>query len=113
VKFLTEEAVLNCKHGGVVRNQPSQRFVRIGGDRVLVEDDPEARDIDRCPNRGPHGIRKCGKTLKVRGGYSKFIRIDRHPVSLDNTWGLTDGTPPGVVKYVVIRPGQELVAGDA
>ena len=113
MKFLTEKAVLNCKHGGVVRNEPTQLLVRIGGDRVLVDDNPEARDIDRCPNRGPHGIKKCGKTLKVREGYSKFIRIGGKAVSLDNTWGLTDGTPPGVVKYVVIKPGQELVSGTA
>jgi hypothetical protein len=80
---------------------------------VLVDNDPEMRDIDRCPNRGPHGIKPCTKTLKVRLGYSAFISIDGHAVSLDNLWGFTDGTPPGIVKYVVIDPAQQFVSGAA
>ena len=113
MKFLTEKASLKCLHKGVVRNVPSQPWVTIEHESVLVDNDPEMRDIDRCPNRGPHGIKPCGKTLPVRLGYSVFIRIDTHAVCLDNLWGLTDGTPPGVVKYNVIDPGQTFVAGVA
>jgi hypothetical protein len=34
-------------------------------------------------------------------------------VCLDNLWGLTDGTPPGVVKYNVVDPAQKFVDGAA
>ena len=113
MKFLTEKASLKCLHKGVVRNKPSQPWVTIEHESVLVDKDPEGRDIDRCPNRGPHGIKPCGKTLPVRLGYSTFIRIDGHAVCLDNLWGLTDGTPPGIVNYNVVDPGQTFVAGVA
>lgn len=112
MKYLTEDADLVCAHRGVVRVKPSQSLVRIDDRRVLVEKDPEGKDIDRCPNRGPQ-IKKCGKTLRVRIGYSTFMRIDGRRICIDNLSGLTNGTPPGVVKYLVRDPGQQLVAGSA
>jgi hypothetical protein len=112
MKFLTEDADLVCTHRGVVEIKPTQTLVTIDGRRVLVETDPEGKEINRCPNRGPQ-IKKCGKTLRVRVGYSTFIRIDGRRVCLDNLSGLTNGTPPGVVKYIVRDPGQQLVAGAA
>ena len=110
MKFLTQDADLVCAHRGVVKIYATQVLVIIDGRRVLVETDPEGKEIDRCPNRGPE-IKKCGKTLRVRVGYSTFIRIDGRRVCLDNLSGLTNGTPPGVVKYMVRDPGQQLVAG--
>jgi hypothetical protein len=112
VKFLTEDADLVCAHRGVVEVKPTQTLVTIDGRRALVESDPEEKEINRCPNRGPN-IKKCGKTLRVQVGYSTFIRIDGRRVCLDNVSGLTNGTPPGVVKYLVRDPGQQLVAGGA
>jgi hypothetical protein len=113
MKLLTDAASLKCLHMGVVRNKASQTWVTIAEHPVLVDNDPETRDIDRCPNRGPHGIKPCGKTLKVTQGYSVFIRIDGHAVCLDNLWGFTDGTPPGIVKYNVVDPAQNFVTGAA
>jgi hypothetical protein len=113
VKLLTEDAVFKCQHSGVVEVAPTQDYVRIDGRRVLVEDNPEGRDIDWCPNRNLAGIRPCDNSLKVREGYSAFVAIDQHAVCLDNLWGLTDGTPPGAVKYEVRAPGQEYVSGAA
>jgi hypothetical protein len=113
MKFLVEKSSLKCLHMGAVRNQASQKWVTIAKSAVLVATDPEGRDIDHCPNRGPEGIKPCGKTLKVHQGYSTFIRISKHAVCIDNLWGLTDGTPPGVVKYNVIDPAQTFVAGAA
>jgi hypothetical protein len=110
VKFLTEDAALVCAHRGIVQIEPTQKLVTIDGRRVLVETDPESKEINRCPNRGPQ-IKKCGKTLRVRVGYSTFIRIDGRRVCLDNLSGLTNGTPPGVVKYRVRDAGQQLVLG--
>jgi len=42
--------------------------------------------------------------LKVEVGYSDFISIDGKHVTLDSLSGLTDGTPPGIVKYKVNDP---------
>ena len=112
MRILTEDADLVCGHRGVVRVKPSQTYVTIARRRVLVEGDPERKDIDRCPNRGPQ-IKACGRTLKVQKGYSTFIRIDGKPLCLDSVVGITDGTPPGSVPYLVRDPGQKFVGGAA
>lgn len=110
MRWLTEDATLVCDHGGRVKIVPTQTLVRIRGRRVLVEPDPEGRSIAACPNVNPViGLRPCVTTLKVKQGYSGFIRIGRQPVSLDSVSGLTDGSPPGTVRYTVVDPGQALV----
>lgn len=110
MKILTEDAVVVCAHElGTVKNQPSQDWVTIGKRRILVEKDPEGRTISNCPNIGA-AIKPCQHTLPVQEGYSPFIRIDGHRICLDTVTGLTDGTPPGVVKYHVRTPGQEFVS---
>lgn len=109
MKWLTEDAVINCKHElGIVKLAPSQDLVTIEQRKVLVENDPENRPIAGCPNIGAT-IKPCTKTLKVEEGYSDFLRINGHRICLDTVTGLTEGTPPGVVKYVVRSPGQKLV----
>ena len=109
MKWLTEDAVLNCKHIlGIVKISPTQDLVTIGQRKVLVEDNPENKSIVGCPNIGAT-IKPCTKTLKVEAGYSDFLRINGRRICLDSVTGLTDGTPPGVVKYVVRSPGQQLV----
>jgi hypothetical protein len=113
MKILTEKSSLKCAHKAPVRNQASQKWVTIAKNAVLVKNDPEGRDIDHCPNRGPQGIKPCGKTLLVHQGYSTFITIGKHAVCLDNLWGLTDGTPPGIVRYNVVDPEQQFVDGSA
>ncbi len=107
--FLTEDAALVCDHEvGTVSIEPSQALVTIEGRRVLVETDPEGRAIAGCPNVGP-GIKACGRTLKVREGYSDLLSIEGRRVCLDTVTGLTDGTPPGAVTYTVRNPGQEIL----
>ena len=113
MEFLTEDATLVCAHEqGVIVNQPTQTLVTVAGRRVLVENDPEGRTIRGCPNIGAT-IKPCQKTLKVKEGYSAFVRIDGHSVCLVTVTGLTDGTPPGVVIYKVRQPGQDVVRADA
>jgi hypothetical protein len=110
MKWLTEDAALVCAHElGRVINQPTQDLVTIGHRRVLVENDPEGRTIVACPNVGAT-IKPCQHTLQVQQGYSDFIRIDKRRVCLDTVTGLTDGTPPGTIKYKVNNPGQDLVS---
>jgi hypothetical protein len=107
--LLTEDAVLTCKHElGVVGIVGTQSLVTIGGRRVLVEHDPEGRPVVGCPNVGAT-IKPCLLTLKVQAGYSDWIRVEGRRVSLDTITGLTDGTPPGIVKYQVRTPGQSFV----
>lgn len=110
MKWLTEDAVITCAHvQGIVHLAASQALLTIEQRKVLVENNPETRPISGCPNIGAT-IKPCTLTLKVEAGYSDFLRIDGRRVCLDTVTGLTDGTPPGVVKYTVRSPGQELVA---
>ena len=107
--LLTEDAVLTCKHElGIVGIVGTQNLLTIGGRTVLVESDPEGRPIAGCPNVGAT-IKPCLVTLKAQAGYSDWIRAEGRRVCLDTITGLTDGTPPGVVKYQVRSPGQSLV----
>ena len=111
IPWLTVDARLACDHGGSVGNKPSQDFVRIEKKIVLVSTDPEGRSISGCPNTAViMGMRPCVTTLKVTTGYSTFVRIGGNRVCLATVQGLTDGTPPGVVTYKVLTPGQNLVA---
>jgi hypothetical protein len=107
---ITEDALLMCEHpNGVVSLSPHQSFVTIAGRRVLVEADPEKRSISGCGNAAPP-MRPCLTTLAVKEGYSELVRIDGHRVCLDSVSGLTDGMPPGVVRYTVHRPGHKFVS---
>lgn len=109
MRWLTEDAVLVCKHElGRVGLAPVQDLVTIDGRRVLVESDPESRPIAGCPNYGP-AIKPCTHTLQVREGYSDWVRVGGRRVCLDAVRGLTDGTPPGTVEYIVRDAGQTFV----
>ncbi len=108
--LLTEDVLVVCQHElGTVSIQPTQDWVTISRRRVLVEPNPEGRPIKACPNIGAT-IKPCQTTLKVQEGYSDWIRIGGRRVCLDTVTGLTDGTPPGLVKYHVRQPGQQLVS---
>jgi hypothetical protein len=106
---LTEDAGVYCKHGpGKVSNKPTQELVTIAGRKVLVEPDPVGRPIAGCPSVVP--FKPCLTTLAVVKGYSEFIRVQGRRLCLDTITGFTDGTPPGVVTYVVRSAGQEFVS---
>ena len=108
--LLTYNSRLICKHElGTVANRNSQSFVAISGSPVLVEDDPEGRSIAGCPNVGAT-IKPCTTTLPVFKGYSDLVRIGGKRVCLDAMTGLTDGTPPGTVEYIVGFAGQDFVS---
>jgi len=109
MNLLTSAAVLCCDHvSGLVGIVPTQDWVRVGGVPLLVRDNPEQRPIVGCPNYGAT-IKPCLTTLAVQAGYSTFVRIGGRQACLDTVTGLTDGTPPGIVKYAVRNPGQQLV----
>jgi hypothetical protein len=107
--LLTDKARLACLHGGRVRVAASQHWVRIEGHPVQVEGDPVGKSILGCPNVGLM-IKPCMVTLHVARGYSNLLQVDGRRVCLDPVQGLTDGTPPGTVRYVVRNPGQHLVS---
>lgn len=107
---LNENGVLICLHQrGIVNDKASQNFVRIAKSPVQVDNDPESKSIGGCPNIGV-GIKPCTTTLKVTKGYSSWIKIGGRAICLDTVTGLTDGTPPGVVMYIVREPGQRFVS---
>jgi hypothetical protein len=93
---------------GQVQNVPTQNVVTIENRRVLVATNPEGKAIKGCPNIGA-AIRPCLTTLKVDHGYSPFLTVENHTICLDTVTGLTDGTPPGTVKYKVRHAGQPFV----
>ena len=106
--WLTEDADLRCAHeNGRVEIVPSQDLVRINSRRVLVVPDPIGRPVSGCPFVGP-GLKPCQTTITLRVGGSELVRILDHPVSLDTTAGLTDGSP-GTFEYHVRDPGQQMV----
>ena len=107
--ILTEDALLVCKHElGKVKVEATQELVTIGRRKVLVESDPEGQPISGCPLTYPIA-KRCDRTLAVQVGYADLLRIEGRRVCLDTVTGLTDGTPPGTVKYEVRQPGQGLV----
>ena len=109
MQLLTFKSRLVCAHMlGKVKLKHSQSFVRVSGAPVLVENDPEGCEISGCPNVGPT-IKPCTHTLRVKEGYSSLLRIEGKRVCLDSLLGLTDGTPPGTVKYKVNDPEQTWV----
>jgi hypothetical protein len=111
--LVTEKAMLNCAHvPGLVSLEPSQQLVRIDGQHILVQSDPEGRPIHGCPNIAL-GIVPCRNTVDVKSGYSTLIRIDGHAVCLASLKGLTDGTPPRTVLYTVRDPAQQLVVEES
>ena len=111
MKIIITTADVRCDHDGSVQNNPSQHWVSISGRPVLVDDDPEARAVARCPNVGAT-MKPCKKTLRVFEGYSTWIRVGGKAVVLDTLDGLTDGTVPGTVHYRVRSPGQSYVEVD-
>lgn len=114
MKILTQDVKMVCEHKGTVSINPGQNYVSVNGRLILIDDDPEKRIISGCSNGDPLGIsgtKSCTRTLKVKQGYSTWIRIDGKGVCLDSLTGITDGTPPGLVKYLIEDPGQGFVSG--
>lgn len=107
--FLTEKALIQCGHMGVVRIKATQSFVTINNAKVLVAKDPERRIIVGCPIAAPAG-KPCLLTLSAHKGYSTFLRINNRQICLDTITGFTDGVPPGVVHYKVTSSGQRFVS---
>lgn len=109
MQVITQDAIVACDHqNGLVALAPSQTLVYINGRNVLVEPDPVGKPIAGCPNVGPT-IKPCTTTLPVSAGYSDLARVDGRRICLDGVTGLTDGMPPGSVKYSVKTSGQNLV----
>lgn len=109
MRWITKQAKMVCAHElGVVVLSNAQDLVRIDGSPVLIDGDPEYRGIFGCPNMGPT-IKQCTCTLTATQGHSDFIRIGGRRVCLETITGLTNGTPPGAVKFGVRNPGQLFV----
>jgi hypothetical protein len=111
--ILNELAQLVCLHQlGKVQIEATQNLVTVEKKRVLVSPNPEGRSISGCPMYGAL-IKPCLHTLNVTEGYSHLVRIEGRHICLDTVSGLTDGTPPGVVRYKVNFAGQTFVSEKA
>lgn len=111
--LVTADARVVCRHElGKVSLVHSQDWVRAQGVPLLIEPDPGGRSISGCPNFSI-GIRPCLHTLSVRVGYSSFVAINGKRVVLASLAGFTDGTPPGVIDYIVRDPAQAFVRSSA
>jgi hypothetical protein len=109
MKVITEDAVLVCGHLlGKVKISITQEYVTVGGRKIMIEPDPVGKSISSCPNIGV-GIKPCTSTLRVVKGYCDFIKIGGKRICMDTLEGVTDGTPPGMVKYLVKKAGQEFM----
>jgi len=107
---LTLDARVVCRHElGVVGLIATQKLVTVKRRPLLVESDPEGRPISGCPMYGI-AIKPCTNTLAVQTGYSSLVRIQGRRLCLSTVSGLTDGTPPGTVKYEVRAAGQAILA---
>ncbi|MBO4160875.1 MULTISPECIES: hypothetical protein [Micromonospora] len=111
MRWIHLNSLVACDHDGRVTNRASQHWLTVAGVPVLVDADPEGRDIVACPNYGPT-VKPCAKTLAVRVGYSDWLRVDGHRIVLSHLDGFTDGTPPGLVHHTVHDPRQRLVEAD-
>jgi len=111
--LLTKKAVLKCVHGGIVKNENSQDWLRIAGDPVLVEDDPLARSIAACPMM-TLTTPPCTATVQVDdASYSAFIRIDGHRICLEGTAGRTNWSQLGITPFSVAAVAQMFVHSGA
>ena len=114
MKLLTVQAKIVCKHvtGVVINLVAGQHMVYVANEPLLVDNDPESKIIAGCANVSLT-IKPCTQTLHVQQGYSELVFINGQRACLDSLTGLTDGTPPGVVRYVVADPAQDFVDGAA
>lgn len=114
LNILTSSSSLKCAHGGRVDIEPSQRWVRVNGDPVLVDPDTVGRPIHACPMATPANP-PCSKTVNANNSasFSALVRIDGHGVCLDTATGMTNWSKLAVIPYAVISAGQDLVSAEA
>ncbi|MBR0748769.1 hypothetical protein JQ582_33045 [Bradyrhizobium japonicum] len=108
--WLTEDAILKCAHGGVVKLHPIQHWVTIDKRAILVQGDPLHRSISTCPNATPV-TPPCRRTVSVDQGasYSVLVRIGGLPICMDTAKGATDWSQLSTIPFTVSSPGQSLV----
>ncbi|MDP2354765.1 MAG: hypothetical protein Q8M31_01730 [Beijerinckiaceae bacterium] len=110
---LTKSGVLKCVHGGVVKNENSQDWVRIDGDPLLVEGDLLGRSISRCPMT-TITTPPCTSTVTVDDvSYSTFIMIDGRRICLDRASGCTNWSQLNVTPFSVTDVAQNYVQSGA
>jgi hypothetical protein len=109
-RVLTGQSVLKCAHMGTVALAPSQDFVRIEGESVLIDPDTVGRPVRACPMATPANP-PCTKTVNAdrSASFSDFVRIDGRGVCLDTATGMTNWSKLAVIPYSVISPAQDFV----
>jgi tetratricopeptide (TPR) repeat protein len=99
-QLLGFESRLVCAHTlGVVQVQHGEE---TGFPPVITEADILGASVVGCPNVGV-GVKPCQSVISVAHGLSGRVRRDGSPALLADGWGLTDGTPPGTVRFEVVE----------
>ena len=93
--ILSRQSTIECDHGG--------KLVLPEGDAPLSANDVLQASIAACPNEGPT-VRPCQEIASITGGKAQLLADDGSPCLLDSLSGLTDGFPPGSVRFRVTRP---------
>ena len=106
----TKAGRVRCDHRtGTVQTTTRHPFVRINGSAVQVARDLEGRPISRCPNLGA-AVKPCTATLAITAGRSSLVFVNGESVCLSGAvTGMTDGIPPGGVRFAVANAGQDFV----
>jgi hypothetical protein len=107
-KVITEQAVIQCVHGGTIQPKPSGPVkLRVDEQRVLVQQDLLGASISNCPNTNALlGQKPCLQVTRITDGLATRFKIDDQPLLLETAQGLTDGLPPIPVQWTVISAGQ-------
>jgi hypothetical protein len=111
-KVLTEDALIQCQHGGRVQVIASQRVLMAGGRPVLVQGDLDGKPISGCPvvDSSPPAplMKRCLMVVSMTAGGASKLAAGGKPVLLDTAIGFTDGiTTPGPTNtWRVVGAGQ-------
>jgi hypothetical protein len=116
VQVLSEDAILACDHGGIVKLDAHQHWLTTGGRAVLVEADTLHRPIAGCPAMSPT-TPPCTETIVVDAAptYAAFVTAqgsnDSSPrrLCLQTATGRTNWSKLSVVSFHVNQPGQKLL----
>lgn len=109
-QILTAASDLKCAHGGSVDLKPSQGWVRIEGQEILIEPDTVNRPVKACPMATPT-TPPCTKTVNADAAqsFSEIVKIDGHGLCMATATGMTNWSRMASTPYAVTAPRQDLV----
>lgn len=111
----TDKARCECQHNGVVELQPSQDWVTVDGEPLLVKGDLDRRPIALCVGGAELvGVTRCHTVATVEDvpSHSRLVEIDGRGVVFSTACGTTDWSNVAAAPWTTKDPGQSWVAID-